>query len=320
MRLFCRTPGADQANTDPVQISAGFGSDGSQNTWRVVWAGTNTQIINFTVPGNWTRVERSSEGNRQILTAFYEVKDGQAITSTTHTGEHVSEHWSVNTETVEKLFLEHPTILPEGYDTSDSALSYKLVSKEQRELLAALFESYPRPRWDDVWDRETGEIGVTGGTTVSAQFTAAKDSGDSGNSGEAACKKIYFKFLQTNRKTYSYREYVITRAIRYNRAYTGHSSGIDPGDVLKQVNCFADTITDFASVSGTPTRIGETLTNLQKDNSLPDLGYDSTATHRSLLYFVKTGANFDEMSDGTVDIFESWRLQHDPDPDILLEI
>lgn len=324
--LYHRNPGASEAATSPTKTFEGWTSDGNRLVWRVTWIGTKAQIDAFSPSGIWSSLDKSGSGAAHTLTATYDTPDAaSASTDTTYQGSHVSEHWNIYTETVEKLYTEHPSILPEGYDTGDSALSHKYVTREQRELLAALIDSFPRPKWTDPWDPATGDI-TTPFETVQTQFEDAEDAGDSSGYGVAACKRVYYKVLQTGRKTYTYREYVISRTIRYNRNYTGAVSGIDPADVLKQVNAFGDVITDFASVSSVPQRIGETLSDLAKDNSLPDLGYNVTTDSvtgrtRPLKKFLKTAANFDESpTTGDVDIFESWRLVDDPDPDFYLEL
>tara|TARA_S200002703_G_scaffold147942_1_gene144203 strand:- start:4064 stop:5011 length:948 start_codon:yes stop_codon:yes gene_type:complete len=305
------------SGSSPTKISSVTRTQGTRQIIEEVWAGTPTQISGFTVPGYPSATSINEQGAVHLLTATYELIAGQSATSDTHTGQQLTVHWAIETVAREAYITEHPTITAQGIDTGDSALSYKNVTANQRQLLSELILSGQRLRWDDTYQRDGDTVGPP--ATLAVLFDNEKD-GTSPTLSVDACKAVYLYYLQTGRQTYTVSDYYLTRRVRFHRDYSGHTSGIDPGNQLREVNAFAAAITTFAGVGSVPNVIGEGLADIQQDLSFPSAGYGATISNRGNKKFLKQDCRFDEHRDGTVDIFESWAVVDDVSATFYLDL
>lgn len=305
------------AGTSPTKISSVTRTQGTRQFIEEVWAGTPTQISGFTIPGNPSSYSTNEQGAVHLLTVNYEVVAGQTATSTTHTGQHLTVHWAIETVAREAYITEHPTITAQGVDTGDSALSYQNVTANQRQLLSELILSGQRLRWTDSYQRDGDTVGPP--ATLATLFDNEKD-GTNPTLSVDACKAVYLYYLQTGKQTYTVSDYYLTRRVRFHRDYGGHVTGVDPGNQLREVNAFAASITTFAGVGSVPSVIGEGLADIQQDLSFPGGGYGASLTNRGNKKFLKQDCRFDEHRDGTVDIFESWAVVDDVSATFYLDL
>jgi len=315
--LFHGSGGASQSATDPTKLSSTERTQGGRTFIDEVWGGTPAQISNFTIPGYPTSTSIDKRGAVHLLTARYEIVPGQSANGSYQTTNHLSAHWSIMTNTRERYITEHPTIVAQGHNTGDSALSYKNVTAGQRQLLSELVFNDQRLRWTDSYQRDGDTVGPP--ATLSQMFDTEKD-GTSPTLSVDACKDVYLYYLQTGKKTYTSNDYQITRRVRFHKDYVGPASGIDPGEQLKQVNAFAASLATFAGVGSVPTVIGEGLADIAQDLSFPGGGYGASLTNRGNKRFLKTDCRFDEHSNGTVDLFESWDVVDDASATFYLDL
>lgn len=320
MPTFTGTSAGAEITTDPVKTQAQYTVENGRTVWLEVYEGSLAQINAFVLSGipGYPSSYSVIEGARPRLEVRYELQNGEVPTSSNPTGQHISEHWRVDTVTEEKLLTEHPTIQAQGYSVTN--LSYKKVNFGQRTFLSELIDSGRKLRWGDDWRRE-GEPDTTAPEPIADLFEGAKDASDTGSLSVVACKAIYEYYLQTGRTTYPERKYQISRRVRYNSAWAAYAGGISPAAQLKELNAFSASLATFSGVSaGAANRIAQDLDNLALDLSYPGLGYNTPGDNRGSLRFLKTSVNFTEVVRGDVDIFETWTLEPDPSPVIYLDL
>lgn len=323
MPIFQGTTAGAESATPPVKTSAQYTVEQGRILWLETYEGSLSQISAFVFAGvpNYPTSYSVIEGANPRLEVRYETRPGEIPGTANPVGEHVSEHWRVDTVTVERLLTEHPTIQAQGYLSTN--LSYKEVTFNQRMFLAELIGTGKKHKWADEYRLE-GVPDTVPKAPISDIFDGFKDASDTGKS-VPACKAIYEYYLQTGNTSYPERKYQITRRVRFNSAWASYAGGIAPAAMLKEQNAFAAEITTFASVSVLPERIEQTLSNLALDLSYPDWGYNNPpagipAGSRSSHKFLKTSVNFTEVVRGDVDIYETWTLEPDPSPLIYLDL
>lgn len=328
LTLFQGTTAATESTLAPLRATISTRNDAGGATIVATFKGTPTQITAYRASGlaaGYSEIEQSNESGVEMLTVVYKLGVGEAIGAGDYIDNHISQNWQIQPRDREIPWTEHPMVAAENFSTTATKLSYKYVSRAQREILAKLIQGGLMLGWTEKWNREEDKYDSTA-DSIQTHFTNAKDAADTSNISLSVLEKIYRRYLESVNPYFTVQDHELSRTISYNGAYTGTPShlGINPGAVLRQRGVWATALTSFDSVSSVPSVISVAVDDIRKDNAYPDLGYNATETgtnrERGLKKFLKTEGSMDYGSDGTIFLREAWLITDDVDAEFRLGV
>ena len=299
LTLYQGTDTETEATLAPLLSEISTRNDAQGATITIVYRGTPAQITAYRasgLAGGYSDIDQTAQAGVEVLTVTYRLGVGETVGSTAHLTNHLSVNWRIQPHQRQIPWAEHPMIAAENHVTTSTKMSYKYVSLEQRIILAKLMQGGLRLGWGDKWNKDEDKYDSTA-DTIETHFTNAQDAADTTDISLGVLQQVYERFLSSGNPYFTVHDHEVSRQISFNLNYTGAAAGVDPSKVLRQKGAWSTSITAFDSFDTGPAPgsvISFTLTDIQKDNAYPDLGFNGTPTgsniERGFKKFLKTGS------------------------------